>query len=165
MSLLKKIKCCSRSDGVYLTGIKIEKPVSPSHIRVVPGNECGIIYDPVSDIVVVIAIVDVISPHSRHHTVLPVRVLVDVYWIFIYWRIILNESVIAYLSQLEILALFVRRKLILQTRMRSYPVGLDLWFWLDPSSTFILYVSEQRRFWRDWADAQAHLSLRWSPMW
>ena len=28
----------------------------------------------------------------------------------------------------EIMALFVLRKLILQTRMRSHPVGLDVWF-------------------------------------
>ena len=37
-------------------------------------------------------------------------------------------------------------------------------FWSDPSSTSILHVCEQRRLWRDCADAQAHLSLRWSPM-
>ena len=59
----------------------------------------------------------------------------------------------------EILALFVLRKLILQTHMRSHPVGLDLWFWSDPSSTSILYVSEQRRLWQDCVDAQARLSL------
>ena len=32
----------------------------------------------------------------------------------------------------EIMALFVHRKLILQTRMRSYPVGLDVWFFVRP---------------------------------
>ena len=29
---------------------------------------------------------------------------------------------------LEIMVLFVLRKFILQTRMRSHPVGLDVWF-------------------------------------
>ena len=37
-------------------------------------------------------------------------------------------------------------------------------FWSDPSSTSILYVCEQRRLWRDCADAQSRLSLRCSPM-
>ena len=32
----------------------------------------------------------------------------------------------------EIMALFVLRKLILQTRMRSHPVGLDVWFLVEP---------------------------------
>ena len=45
----------------------------------------------------------------------------------------------------EIMALFVLCKLILQTRMRSHPVGLDSDFWSDPSSTSILHVCEQRR--------------------
>ena len=44
----------------------------------------------------------------------------------------------------EIMALFVLRKHILQTRMCSHQVGLDVWFWLDPSSTSIIHVSEQR---------------------
>ena len=38
-------------------------------------------------------------------------------------------------------------------------------FWSDPSSTSILHVFEQRRLWRDCADAQARLRLRWSHMW
>ena len=37
-------------------------------------------------------------------------------------------------------------------------------FWSDPSSIFTVYLYEQRRLWRDCADAQARLSLRWSPM-
>ena len=49
----------------------------------------------------------------------------------------------------EIMALVVLRKLILQTRMRSYPEGLDVWFWSDSSSTSILHVCGQRRLWRD----------------
>ena len=36
----------------------------------------------------------------------------------------------------EILALFVLRKLILQTRMRSHPEGLDLWFLVEPFGYF-----------------------------
>ena len=48
------------------------------------------------------------------------------------WRInwgkksIINKSV--YEPAHEIMALFVSNKLILQTRMRSHPVGLDVWF-------------------------------------
>ena len=64
----------------------------------------------------------------------------------------------------EILALFVLRKFILQIRMRNHPVRLDVWFWSNSSSTSILHVCEQRRLWRDYTDAQARLSLRWSPM-
>ena len=45
----------------------------------------------------------------------------------------------------EIMALFVFRKLILQTRMRSHPVALDVWFLVRLSSTSILHVYEQRR--------------------
>ena len=37
-------------------------------------------------------------------------------------------------------------------------------FWSGPSSTSVLHVCEQRRLWRDCVDAQARLSLRWSPM-
>ena len=36
--------------------------------------------------------------------------------------------------------------------------------WPDHSSTFILHVCEQRRLWRDCADAQSCLSLRCLPM-
>ena len=32
----------------------------------------------------------------------------------------------------EIMVLFVLRKLIIQTRMRSHPVGLDVWFLVGP---------------------------------
>ena len=42
--------------------------------------------------------------------------------------------------------------------------GLMSDFWSYLSSTSILYVCEQRRLWRDCANAQARLSLRWSPM-
>ena len=61
----------------------------------------------------------------------------------------------------EIMILFVLRKLILQTRMRCHPVGLDVWFLVGPLSAFLLHVCEQR----DCADAQARRSLRWPPKW
>ena len=64
----------------------------------------------------------------------------------------------------EIMVLFALRKLIIQTRMRSHPVGLDVSFLVGPSSTSILNVCEQRMLWRDCADAQARLSLRWLPV-
>ena len=54
-----------------------------------------------------------------------------------------------YLSQLtRLMALFVLLKLILQTCMRSHPVGEMSDFCSDPSSTSILHVCEQRRLWR-----------------
>ena len=65
----------------------------------------------------------------------------------------------------NIMVLFILHKRILQTRMRSHLVGLVVWFWSNPLSTSILHVYEQRKFWRDCADAQARFSLRWSPMW
>ena len=65
----------------------------------------------------------------------------------------------------EIMALFILRKLILQTPMRSHPVGLDvLIFWSDRSSTSILHARKQRRLWQDCTHAQTCLSLRWLPM-
>ena len=53
----------------------------------------------------------------------------------------------------EIMALFVLRKFILQTHMRSHPVGLDVWFLVGP---FVYFHT---------SDPQARLSLRWLPMW
>ena len=53
----------------------------------------------------------------------------------------------------EIMALSVLRKRIHQTRMRSHPVGLDVWFLSDPSSTSMLYVCKQGRLWGECADA------------
>ena len=47
----------------------------------------------------------------------------------------------------EIMVLFVLRKLFLQTRMRSHPVGLDVLVLAHPSSIYILNVCEQRRLW------------------
>ena len=65
----------------------------------------------------------------------------------------------------EIMALFVLRKLILQTRMRSHPVGLEVWFLVGPFVYFHTSCMRKRRLLRDCADAQARLRLRWSPMW
>ena len=65
----------------------------------------------------------------------------------------------------EIMALFVLPKLILQMRMHSHQVGLDVWFLVGLSSTSILHVCEEWRLWRDCVDAQARLSRHWSPMW
>ena len=45
----------------------------------------------------------------------------------------------------EIMVLFVLRKLILQTPMRSHPVGLDVWFLVGPFTYSILHVCEQQR--------------------
>ena len=42
----------------------------------------------------------------------------------------------------EIMALSVLRKLILQTRMRSHPVGLDVWFLVGPFVYFTCANSE-----------------------
>ena len=38
----------------------------------------------------------------------------------------------------EIMVLFIRRKLILQTHMRSHPVGLDVWFLVGPFIFFYI---------------------------
>ena len=57
------------------------------------------------------------------------------------WRTLYSETTLAvvqrYLQVInepahEIMALFVLHKLILQTRMRSHPVGLDVWFFIGP---------------------------------
>ena len=49
------------------------------------------------------------------------------------------------------MVLFILCKLILQTRMHSHPVGLDVWFLVDPSSASILHVCEQQKLLRDCA--------------
>ena len=53
------------------------------------------------------------------------------------------------------MVLFILRKIILQERMHSHLVGLDVWFLVDPLSTSILHVCKQRRLWQDCADVQA----------
>ena len=63
----------------------------------------------------------------------------------------------------EIMVLFILRKLILQTRMRSHPARARC---LIFTRTFcLLHVCEQLRLWRDCANVQARLSLPCSPMW
>ena len=64
----------------------------------------------------------------------------------------------------EIMVLVVLCKFIFQTYMRNHPVGVDVWYLVGPFVSSILHVCEQRRLWRDCADAQARLSLRWSPI-
>ena len=63
----------------------------------------------------------------------------------------------------EIMALFILRKHILQTRMRNHPVGLDVWFLVRGLSSISILLSVWK-LWRDSEDAQARLSLRWSPV-
>ena len=70
----------------------------------------------------------------------------------------------------EIMARFVLRKLILQTRMSSDPVGLDVRLLVGPSSTSILHICEQRRLCRDCADADRlcdkyHNLMGWLISW
>ena len=55
----------------------------------------------------------------------------------------------------EIMALFDFHSLILQTHMLSHPVGLDVWFLVEPIICFLLHVYEQQ-----WL-----ASLPWLPLW
>ena len=67
----------------------------------------------------------------------------------------------------EIMILFILRKLILQTHMRSHPVGLDVWFLVGPFVFFYtscVRTGKALASLRRWS-AQAPLSLRWSSMW
>ena len=60
-----------------------------------------------------------------------------------------------------ILALFVLRNSILQTRMCRYPMGLDVWFLVGPFVHFlILCVRTAKALVRP---RGSRLSLRWSP--
>ena len=61
--------------------------------------------------------------------------------------------------------LMVFRFVVLQMRMRSPLFWAIDAFLPEASSRSLLHVCEQQRFWRDCADAQARLSLCWSPMW
>ena len=65
----------------------------------------------------------------------------------------------------EVMAIFVLRKLILQTRYAASSGARCLIFWSDPSPTSILHVCEQRRLWRGCANVQACLNHYWSPTW
>ena len=65
----------------------------------------------------------------------------------------------------EIMVLFVLRKLILQTRMRSHPVGLDVWFLVRPFVYFnTLYVQTAKALARPRGCAGSPDPC-WSPMW
>ena len=59
----------------------------------------------------------------------------------------------------EIMVLFILQKLVLQTRMHSYPVGLEVWNLSDPSSCFHTSCVRTSK-----ALAMS-LGLRWSTMW
>ena len=65
----------------------------------------------------------------------------------------------------EIMVLCVLHKLIFQMRMRSHPVELDVCFLVGPFVFFHTSCVRTVKLWRDCANAQARLSLRWSPMW
>ena len=96
-----------------------------------------------------------------------------------FWNQRLQQCSLLVSPSHEIMAPFVLSKLILQTRMRSHPVGLDVWFLVGPfvyfltssvrttiwtaSSEFGTYrLCEQRRFRRACASAQSHQNLRCS---
>ena len=53
----------------------------------------------------------------------------------------------------EVMVLFSLHKLILQTRMRSHPMGLDAWSLVGPFDYFHTLCVRMR----DWADVQARL--------
>ena len=57
----------------------------------------------------------------------------------------------------ETMVLFILHKLNLQMHMSSHPVGLEVWF--------LGIMCANSEDWRDCMDAQAGLSLRWSPVW
>ena len=65
----------------------------------------------------------------------------------------------------KIMALFDLRKNILQTRMHSHPVGLDVWVLVGPFVYFHTSCVRTVKALANCADPQACLSLRWSPVW
>ena len=62
----------------------------------------------------------------------------------------------------EIMVLFVLRKLILQTRMRCHPVGLDVWFLVGPFVYFHTSCVQTANA-LERLCGQARLSFHWSP--
>ena len=58
----------------------------------------------------------------------------------------------------EIMVLFVLRKLILQTCMRSHPVGLDVWFSVGSFDYFHTLCVRT-------AKSYVISTIRWSPVW
>ena len=89
---------------------------------------------------------------TGHRTVSLLRVSTTFYNSFVLSNIVITslgeEGVVAVLAvylcvhvllfepSREIMVLFAPRKLILQTRMGSYPVGLDVWFLVGPFDYF-----------------------------
>ena len=65
----------------------------------------------------------------------------------------------------EIMVLFVLYKLILQTHMLSCPVGLDVRFLVGAFVNFHTSCVRTAKALARLRSAQAHRSLRWSPMW
>ena len=53
----------------------------------------------------------------------------------------------------DIMVLFILRKLILQTRMPSHTVGLDVWFLVAPFVYFHTSCVRTAKVWRDCANA------------
>ena len=64
----------------------------------------------------------------------------------------------------EIIVRFVLRKFILQTHMRSRPLGLNVWFLVGPFVHFYTLCVRTAKALADCTDAQARLSLRWSSI-
>ena len=82
------------------------------------------------------------------------------------WTVLVRSGGQSLCRRDEIMALFILRKIILQTHLCSHPVGLDVWFLVG---NFIYFQSSCVRTakalaWLRRSDAQAHLSLRWSPV-
>ena len=71
------------------------------------------------------------------------------------WEIF-NSLQVIYEPTHEILALFVLRKFILQIRMRSHPVGLDVWFLVWP---FVYFHSSCVRTAKAMARLLAHICI------
>ena len=65
----------------------------------------------------------------------------------------------------EIMVPFVLRKLVLQTRIRSHPMGLHVWFLVGPFVYFQTSCVRTAKALMGPANAQSCLSLCWSPMW
>ena len=89
--------------------------------------------------------------------------LLNYFWIYL----IVAEAKyeISFEPSHEIMVVFVLRKLILQTRMRSHRAGLGVRFLVGPFVNFHTLCVRIAKLWGDCADAQARLSLRWSSMW
>ena len=88
------------------------------------------------------------------------RTLLWPYWVavHVHWR---ERWYTKYKPSHEIMVLFVLCKLILQTRMRSHPVGLDVWSLVRPFGYFhTSCVRTPKRLWWDCADMYIFLYLQ-----